>query len=259
MEEYSQPSPFSKRSSWGSVGHVCRCGFLSFRLHFSFGTLQTKVPGLRAQALGAGPVHVREALEARPPLTQVLIVLIGVRAGGVQGAERFRQRAAALEGVRLQGVVGRRAGVHVGFLQPLPNKFPENDVIRDAFKRRPTQERDLRAHIPAGLGVSHDVQVAERGHVEGLRVFLAPALVVVADDVFSDVSLLVENQGLFFPSPHGDDQEDQHYDKGTAKQQIQSMHRLPPPSWGKQDVGFRAFCPFKGNEWAACLRANSQR
>ena len=183
---------------------MCAAVVLSLRL------LANEGPGLRVQALGAGPVHVREALEAWPPVTEVVVVLIGARAGGVQGAERFRQRAAALEGVRLQGVVGRRAGVHVGFLQPLPNKFPENDVIRDAFQGRPTQELDLGAHIPARFGVSHDVQVAERGHVEGFRVFLAPALVVVADDVFSDVSLLVENQGLFFPSPHGDDQEDQH-------------------------------------------------
>ena len=232
MEEYLQPFPFSKRSS--CVLHVICVAVFFFLFAFTFPSVPFKwrSPGLWVQALLAGSIHVCEAFKTRSPVTKVVIILIRVWADGIEGAERFRHRAIPLEGVRLQGIIRRGAGIHVGFFQSLPNKFPENDIIRDAFKSRSTQELDFRGHIPPGLGVSHDVEVSERGHVEGFRVFLSPTLVVVSDDVFSDISLFVENQGLFFPSSHGDDQEDQHYEKEKAK--AVSVNSLAaPPSWGK--------------------------
>lgn len=82
-----------------------------------------------------------------------------------------------------------------------------------------------------------------------------------SDDVFSDVSLFVENQRLFFPSSHGDDQEDQHYDREIARDSFSQLTGYPSilGKVGPLVLLTECFCPVKGNEWAAYLSGNSQQ
>lgn len=64
-------------------------------------------------------VELSQLLEAVAPLVEVVIVLVLVGVGGVEGAERGGLRTAALVVEHQQGVVGGGCGVRVSRLQVL--------------------------------------------------------------------------------------------------------------------------------------------
>jgi len=129
--------------------------------------------------------YPRQSLEARPPVVEVLVVLLDVYGERVDGAERLRHGAVALVGVRGQGVVGRHRVVRVVLLQTLADEISDvGAVLRD---RRPGTSFHLGFHVPAEQVLLDDLGIAERPHVKGMRVLLAAALVVVVDHVVPDV------------------------------------------------------------------------
>lgn len=67
----------------------------------------------------APAVHVCQLLEAAAPVIQVIVILVLVRAGGVEGTEGAGLGATALVIEHQQGVIGGRRGVRVCRLQVL--------------------------------------------------------------------------------------------------------------------------------------------
>lgn len=67
----------------------------------------------------ASSVHVGQLPEAAAPVVQVVVILVPVGAGRLDGAEGAGLRATALVVKHQQGVVGRCCGVRIGRLQVL--------------------------------------------------------------------------------------------------------------------------------------------
>ncbi|KAG9347732.1 hypothetical protein JZ751_003746, partial [Albula glossodonta] len=107
--------------------------------------------------INAESMQVGQLLKARPPVAEIVIVLVRVCAQRLQRAERFRDGATPLEGV------GEEGG-HLG------------------------------GHVPPDFVVPDDIQVPESNHVEGLCVLLSSSFIVIAHDVLPHVPLFLQDE-----------------------------------------------------------------
>ncbi|TNN33578.1 hypothetical protein EYF80_056263 [Liparis tanakae] len=177
-------------------------------------------------------VHLGQFLEARPPVVEVVVLVVRVGRPRLQRAERLGHRALALVGVRLQRVVRRGAGVRVR-VQQLRQHVAAHAAVAAARDARlghvPRQALDLRQHVlpRRARGVEGVVRVVRvegvavrlarvphGADVEGLGVLLAAALVVVAHDVLVDVLLLVAQEGFLAVGAQGEHEQDHHWAEG---------------------------------------------
>ena len=182
----------------------------------------------RRLPLGLLAIEFGQFLELGSPVIQEGVVQLGQSAGRAQRADGAGGRALALESVGLQRVVGRAGSVLVGLGHPLTDEVA--DVQLCLRVQRSGADAALEASVGLGAGgagagaaavvgavaIGADVaaklellgagRVAEGADVEGLRVLLASALIVVGDHVLAHV-LLGDDEWLLLAPPQRDEED----------------------------------------------------